>query len=108
LHDDISFEFDLSRHTNRVRGSNSVVYYAALAVFAAIALYLIVSPGHLIPQNAAEYLVRSIGLARYAPASGGHRQGGSAETLARLVAPSREYIPDSCRGGPLRLRAVLS
>jgi hypothetical protein len=47
----------LSRQTNRARGSNSVVLYAALAVLVAIALYLIVTPGHLIPQDAAATLV---------------------------------------------------
>jgi hypothetical protein len=48
---------NLSYQTNRARGSNSVVLYAALAVLVAIALYLVVTPGHLIPQDAAATLV---------------------------------------------------
>ena len=48
---------NLSPQTNRARGSNSVVLYAALAVLVAIALYLVVTPGHLIPQDSAAYLV---------------------------------------------------
>jgi hypothetical protein len=47
---------NLSRQTNRARGSNSVVLYAALPVLVAIALYLIVTPGRLIPQDAAATL----------------------------------------------------
>jgi hypothetical protein len=50
---------NLSSQTNRARGSNSVVLYAALAVLIAIALYLIVTPGHLIPQDATATLVGS-------------------------------------------------
>jgi hypothetical protein len=41
---------NLSHQTNRAHGSNSVVLYAALAVLVAIALYLVVTPGHLIPR----------------------------------------------------------
>jgi hypothetical protein len=48
---------NLSHQTNRARGGNSVVLYAALAVLVAIALYLVVTPGHLIPQDTAAYLI---------------------------------------------------
>jgi hypothetical protein len=46
-----------SDRANGARGDNRAVLYAALAVLVAIALYLVVTPGHLIPQDAAATLV---------------------------------------------------
>ena len=48
---------NLSHQTNKAHSGNSLVLYAALAVLVAIALYLLVTPGHLIPQDSAAYLV---------------------------------------------------
>jgi hypothetical protein len=47
---------NLSGQGRRARGINSPVLYAALAVLAAIALYLIMSAGHPIAQDAAASL----------------------------------------------------